>query len=86
MIKLKCYQQTDSLTYKIEAEDVCQDFNKNNELFDFNNYPKVSKYHINAVVIDKMKYEICDVPIEDFVGLKSKTYSFITEENYESRF
>ena len=55
MIKLKCYQQTDSLTYKIEAEDICEDFNKNNELFDFNNYPKVSKYHINAIAIDKMK-------------------------------
>ena len=25
------------------------------------------------------------MPIEDFVGLKSKTYSFITEENHESK-
>ena len=28
---------------------------------------------------------MCGVPIEDFVGLKSKTYSFITEENHESK-
>ena len=28
---------------------------------------------------------MCGVPLEDFVGLKSKTYSFITEENHESK-
>ena len=35
---------TDSLMYKIEAENVCKDFEKDKELFDFSNYPKESEY------------------------------------------
>ena len=33
----------------------------------------------------KMKEEICGVPIEGFVGLKSRMYTFITENNHESK-
>ena len=32
-----------------------------------------------------MKDETCDVPIKGFVGLKSKMYTFVTEENHESK-
>ena len=32
-----------------------------------------------------MKDETCDVPIKAFVGLKSKMYTFVTEENHESK-
>ena len=31
---------SDSLMYKIEAENVYEDFYKDKELFDFSNYPK----------------------------------------------
>ena len=32
-----------------------------------------------------MKDETCGVPIKGFVGLKSKFYTFITEDNHESK-
>ena len=32
-----------------------------------------------------MKDETCDVPIKGFVKLKSKMYTFVTEENHESK-
>ena len=50
---------TNSLVYKIEAENVYEDFYKDKELFDFGNYPKDSKYYNNAInlVVGKMKDE-----------------------------
>ena len=32
-----------------------------------------------------MKDETCSVSIKGFIGLKSKIYTLITEENYESK-
>ena len=32
-----------------------------------------------------MKDETCGVPIKGFVRLKSKMYTFITEDNHESK-
>ena len=32
-----------------------------------------------------MRDETCDVIINDFAGLKSKKYTFITEDNHESK-
>ena len=54
--------------------------------FDFSNYPKDSKYQngANNLVVSKMKDETSSVPIKGFVGLKSKMYTFIKEENHES--
>ena len=48
---------TDSIMYKIEAENFYEDINKDKELFDFSNYPKDSKYYnnVNDLVVDKMK-------------------------------
>ena len=50
------------------------------------NYSKYSKYYNNAnnLVVGKMKGETCCVLIKRFVGLKSKMYTFITEDNHES--
>ena len=36
---------TDSFIYKIEAENVYENFYKDKTLFDFSNYPKYSKYY-----------------------------------------
>ena len=57
---------TNSLMYKIEAENVYEDFYKIKELLDFSSYPKDSKYYNNAnnLVVDYMKDETCDVPIK----------------------
>ena len=78
---------TDGLMCKIEAKNVFGDSGKDKELFDLSNYPEYSKYYNNAnnLVIYKTKDETCGVPMTCFVGLKSKIYTFITEENHESK-
>ena len=70
---------TDSLCYTIETEDVYQDFWNDKGKFDNRDYPENSSYYCNAnkKTIGKFKYEACGVPITEFVGLKSKMYSYI---------
>ena len=67
------------LTYEIEAEDVYKDFWNDKDMFDNSDYPENSPYYCNAnkKVIGKFKDEACGVPITEFVGLKSKMYSYI---------
>ena len=50
-------------------------------------FPKDSKYYIvaNNVVVGKMKDETGGVLIKGFVGLKSKMYTLITEDNHECK-
>ena len=77
------FTDTDSLTYEIKAEDVYKDFWNDKDMFDNSDYPESSPYYCNAnkKVIRKFKDEACDVPITEFIGLKSKMYSYI--KNYE---
>ena len=51
------FTDTDSLTYEIKLEDVCEEFYKNKHSFDLSNYLKDSKFFdlINNKVIVKMK-------------------------------
>ena len=51
--------------------------------FDFSNYSTKSKYYdsLNELVTRKMKDESGGVPIEEFVGLKPKMYSFLVDDN-----
>ena len=65
------FTDTDSLTYEIETEDVYKDLWKKKELFDNSNYPKGSP---------KFKDESCGKIISEFVGLRSKMYSYIMED------
>ena len=53
------FTDTDSLTYAIKSENVCEDFFKWKDLFDFRNYSKDSKFFddANKKVIGKMKDE-----------------------------
>ena len=54
---------TNSLIYKINTEDICEDFRNDKEMFDFSNYQTKSKYYndSNELVVSKMKDEIgCD--------------------------
>ena len=78
------FTDTDSLTYEIEAEDVYQDFWDDKNKFDNSDYPESSPYFdkTNKKVIGKFKDEAAGVPICEFVGLKSKMYSYI-KDNYE---
>ena len=81
------FTDTDSLTYEIEAEDVYRDFWNDREMFDNSDYPKSSKYHdtTNKKVIGKFKDEACGIPIDEFIGLKSKMYSYIMENEKGSK-
>ena len=75
------FTDTDSLTYEIEAEDVYQDFWNDKDKFDNSDYSESSPYFdkTNKKVIGKFKDEAAGVPICEFVGLRSKMYSYIKD-------
>ena len=75
------FTDTDSLTYEIEAEDVYKDFWNDKDKFDNSDYPESSQYFdkTNKKVIGKFKDEAAGVPIREFIGLRSKMYSYIKD-------
>ncbi|PFX21556.1 Terminal uridylyltransferase 4 [Stylophora pistillata] len=81
------FTDTDSLTCQIEAEDVYKDFWKNRDMFDNSDYDESSQYFNkeNKKVIGKMKDEAAGIPIVEFVGLRSKMYSYIKDNGKDSR-
>ena len=76
------FTDTDSLTFEIEAEDVYKDFWNDKDKFDNSDYPESSPYFdkTNKKVIGKFKDEAAGVPICEFVGLRSKMYSYIKDD------
>ena len=74
---------TDSLVYEIKTEDICEDFYKDQTLFDFIDYPLNSKFYdpLNKKVIGKMKDEFKGKIITEFVGLKSKMQSLVAVDD-----
>ena len=76
------FTDTDSLMYEIQTEDVYKDFIEDKEMFDNSDYQKNSQFYFaeNKKVIAKMKDEAVGVPITEFVGLRSKMYSYIKED------
>ena len=56
-------------------------------MFDFSNYSTKSKYYddSNKLVVGKMKDETAGVAIKEFVGLKSKMYSFLVDYSSEHK-
>ena len=77
------FTDTDSLTYEIEAEDVYKDFWNDKDKFDNSDYPEISPYFnkMNKKVIGKFKDEAAGIPIIEFIGLRSKMYSYIKDNN-----
>ena len=75
------FTDTDSLTYKIEAEDVYKDFWNDKDKFDNSDYPEISPYFnkMNKKVIGKFKDEAAGIPIIEFIGLRSKMYSYMKD-------
>ena len=75
------FTDTDSLCYLITTDDAYRDFYHDRELFDNSDYAKSSKFFFdeNKKVIGKFKDETARKPIIEFVGIKSKTYSYKTE-------
>ena len=77
------FTDTDSLTYEIETEDVYQNFWNDKDKFDNSDYPESSQYFskANKKVIGKFKDEAAGMPIKEFIGLRSKMYSYQKEDN-----
>ena len=75
------FTDTDSLMYEIHAVDPYKDFYQDKDLFDNSDYSTESPYYFgfNKRVIGKMKDECAGLPITEFIGLRSKMYSYITE-------
>ena len=80
------FTDIDSLTYEIKSEDFYEEYFRHKHLFDFSNYPKDSKFFdpTNRKDIGKMKDESEEKIIGEFVGLKWKMYSMLSDDGKES--
>ena len=81
------FTDTDSLTYHITAEDLYQDMKEDQHLHDTSNY---SKDHflfseVNKKVIGKFKDETGGLPIVEWIGLRAKMYSMMTDDGKEKK-
>ena len=81
------FTDTDSLTYEIKVGDVYQDFWNDKNKFDNSDYPKSSPYFddMNKKVIGRFKDEASGIPIIEFVGLRSKMYSYMKDNSNEEK-
>ena len=75
------FTDTDSLTYEIETGDAYKDFWKDKNKFDDSDYPAESQFFdkTNKNVIGKFKDEASGTPIIEFIGLRSKMYSYLKD-------
>ena len=80
------FTDTDSLTYEIETPDAYADFLQNKDIFNNSDYNKKSPFYFdhNKKVIGKFKDEAAGIPVTEFVGLRSKMYSY-TLDNKQSK-
>ena len=89
-----CYMDTDSFIINIETENFYEDIASDVEKwFDTSNYDKNDKrplpIGINKKKIGMFKDELGGKIMSEFVGLRAKTYSFLTydynDEDYEKK-
>lgn len=73
------FADTDSLCYEIETEDIYRALWEDKDLFDYSDYSSLSFSSTNKKVIGKMKDEAAGMPIVEFVGLRSKMYSYVKD-------
>jgi hypothetical protein len=81
------FSDTDSLTYEIKTGDIYKDFFNDKHKFDNSDYAESSPYHYddNKKVLGKFKDESAGVPIVEFVGLRSKMYSYVKDDGYNGK-
>jgi hypothetical protein len=82
------FTDTDSLCYHIKTNNFYEDIKKDaDKWFDTSNYNKEHPlYNIkNKMVLGKMKDECGGKQILEFVRLRSKLYSYITEDSVEKK-
>ena len=75
------FADTDSLMYEIKAKDVYKDFWADKEKFDNSDYSKDNQYFDPTNKKVKFKDEPAGIPITEFNGLRSKTYSYVKDNN-----
>ena len=78
-----CYMDTDSFVINIKTNDFYEDISQDvNERFDTSNYTfdRPLPKGINKKVIGLMKDELGGDIITEFVALRPKTYSYITND------
>ena len=77
------FTDTDSLTYEIQTDNSYKDFMKDKDKFDNSDYDKESPFYntANKKVIGKFKDEACGIPVIEFVGLRSKMYSYVKDDS-----
>ena len=84
------FTDTDSFLYEIETEDFYKDIAEDVKVrFDTSEYPEKHKSGIptgeNKKVIGKFKDETASLPIQEFVGLRAKLYSYKMDEGKENK-
>ena len=87
MVKL-CYMDTDSLIINIKTKDFYKDIVRDvEERFDTSNYDvdRLLPKGKNKKVIGLMKDELGGEIITEFVALRPKTYSYMTDEFIEAK-
>ncbi|XP_064644737.1 uncharacterized protein LOC135498413 [Lineus longissimus] len=79
------YTDTDSLVYHIETEDHYDDMKHDAHLYDLSNFPKDHPLYdeTNKKVIGKFKDEEAGKVISEFIALRAKLYSYITDKDEE---
>ena len=79
------FTDTESLVYKIKGGNVYHQCFKDKHLLDFSGYSKNSVYYddSNKKALGKRKDELGEAKFVEFVGLKSKMYSLIAENDKE---
>ena len=81
------FTDTDSLAYEIKTDDVYEYFYRDENLYDFSDYPQNSKFFdfVNKRVIGKIKDEYKEKIISEFAGLKSKMYYLVDVDDKENK-
>ena len=68
---------TESLCYEVETQDIYEELWQDRNLYDNSDYPKDSKFFDSTN--KKVKDEAAGMPIVEFIGLRSKMYSYVKD-------
>ena len=72
------------LTQPVSKDDVYEEFFKHKHLFDFSVYQSKFFDPTKKKIIGKMKDDYKGIPINEFIGLKSKMYAILADNNKKS--
>ena len=82
-----CFTDTDSLLVDIPTDDLYRDLSDLKEHLDLSNYPRNHPLYdpSNKAVLNKFKDECAGHVVKEFIGLRSKCYSILIQENEEEK-